>query len=350
MPVEDRGEQRRLSRSVRPDEPDLLATLDDDCRSVEELLVTGRERDVVGLEDDAPAARRVEEVEAERTALLRQRFDLPPRGGALLLEACDLRQLRLSLLRLRFLVAEPLDETLEAGDVDAHAVGGLAGRRRACRFLLSPFVPRPGEVVRSARRQLEHRRRDCLEEPAVVSDEDDRGVDGLELTFEPLEIQDVEVVRRLVEQEEIGAAGERSGERCARQLSAGERPERPIEVVFGEAEAAHGSSGTIAPGPTARVLETRLRLGVSPKCRVVVRAFGHRRLQAAQVVLDLEQIACTGERVLAERDVELERRALVVKRNARAFRERELPTLDGGLAGDRAQECRLSGAVRPRER
>ena len=65
MPVEDRCEQRRLARPIRADEPDLLAALDDDRGAVEEPLVSGRERDVLGLEDDAPAPRRVEEVEAE---------------------------------------------------------------------------------------------------------------------------------------------------------------------------------------------------------------------------------------------------------------------------------------------
>ena len=51
--VEDRGEERRLARAVRPDEADLLAALDHDRRVVEQSLVARRERDVVGLEDDA---------------------------------------------------------------------------------------------------------------------------------------------------------------------------------------------------------------------------------------------------------------------------------------------------------
>ena len=40
--------------------------------------------------------------------------------------------------------------------------------------------------------------------------EDDRRVEGLQLLLEPLEILDVEVVRRLVEQQQVGIARERA--------------------------------------------------------------------------------------------------------------------------------------------
>ena len=224
-------------------------------RSVEQLLVSCRQHHVVRLEDDPAGAWRVEKVEAERALPLGQRLDLAASFGALLLEPCDLRELRLRLLRLALLVPEPLHEPLEPRDVDRDAVGGLAGRGCARGLLLAPLVPRPGEVVGASGRELEHRGRDGLEEPAVVRDEDDGGVDRLELALEPLEVLHVEVVRRLVEQEEIRASGERARERGARQLAARERPERPVEVLVGEAEPAHRSGGSVAPRPAAGVLE-----------------------------------------------------------------------------------------------
>jgi hypothetical protein len=52
------------------------------------------------------------------------------------------------------------------------------------------------------------------------------GVERLQLALEPLEALDVEVVRRLVEQQQVGVAAERARERGARQLAAGERLER----------------------------------------------------------------------------------------------------------------------------
>ena len=52
-----------------------------------------------------------------------------------------------------------------------------------------------------------------------------------ELLLEPLHRLHVEVVRRLVEQEQVGAAGERARERGARQLAAGEGLEAAVEVA-----------------------------------------------------------------------------------------------------------------------
>ena len=127
--------------------------------------------------------------------------------------------------------------------------------------------------MRATRCELEHRRRDGLEEPAVVGDEDDARVDRLELPLEPLEVLDVQMVRRLVEQEQVGSARERASERRARQLSARERAEGAVEGVVGEPEPTHRSGGAIAPGPSSRVLEPGLRLRVAAKRGLVVRAF-----------------------------------------------------------------------------
>ena len=91
-----------------------------------------------------------------------------------------------------------------------------------------------------------------------MGDEDHRGVDRLELPLEPLEVLDVEVVRRLVEEQEVGPAREDARERGPRQLPAGERPERPVELVLGEAEA-RGS-----PRPRDRASPSRRRARAAP--------------------------------------------------------------------------------------
>jgi hypothetical protein len=134
--------------------------------------------------------------------------------------------------------------------------------------------------VRSTGCELEDRGRHGFEEPAVVRDEDDGRVDRLELSLEPLEILDVEVVRRLVEEEQVRAPGEGSRERSAGQLAARERAERSVEVVVREPEAANRSGGAVAPGPAACVLEARLRLRVPSQSRRVVRALRHRPLES----------------------------------------------------------------------
>ena len=254
------------------DEGDLLAALDGEARVLEQRLVAGVQRDALRLQDDAPGARRREEVEAERPSLARERLVLADRALALLLQAPDLRQLGLRLLRLRLLVPEALHEPLEARDVDGHALGRPRRGRCALCLLAPPLVPRAGEVVGAARRELEDGGRDGLEEPAVVRHEDHGRVERLQLALEPLEALDVEVVRRLVEQQQVGIAGERTCERRARQLAAREGVQLPVEIRLDEAEAADRRRDPVAPGPAAAVLELRLRVGIAAKRRVVVRA------------------------------------------------------------------------------
>ena len=160
-----------------PDEADVLAAVDRERHVAEQRLVAGGDVQPLDGDDGAPRAWRLQEVEAERLRALRERVELAGRPRALLLQPRDLRQLRLRLLRLRLLVAEALDEPLEAGDVDLVAGDCLAGGDRPRGLLAAPLVPRPAEEERPPALQLEHGRRHRLEEPAVVGDEDDRGVE-----------------------------------------------------------------------------------------------------------------------------------------------------------------------------
>jgi hypothetical protein len=211
-PAEQRFEQRRLPRAVRADEGDLLAALEDEVGALEQPLVAGGEGDALGLEHDAAGSPRVQEVETQRPPFPRQRRELAARSRPLAFQASDLRELGLRLLRLRFLVAEAGNEPLQTRDVLGDAVGGLLRRDRSRGLLATPVVPRAGEVVHSARRELEHGRRHRLQEPAVVRDEDNCGVERRQLRLEPLEALDVEVVRGLVEQEKIRVDRERTCE------------------------------------------------------------------------------------------------------------------------------------------
>ena len=81
-----------------------------------------------------------------------------------------------------------------------------------------------------------------------------------------------------------------------------------------------------------------------------MRPVRHRLLEPAQLGLESEQVLRAREGVLAQGQPEVARGPLVVKGNARALRERELAALERRLTGDRAQQRRLAGAVRPRER
>jgi len=183
-----------------------------------------------------------------------------------------------------------------------------------------------------------------------VRDEHDGGVDRLERPLQPFEVGDVEVVRRLVEEEQVGVAAESAAERGARQLAAGERVEPALQVRVGEAEPAEDGGGALAPVVAAGVLEPRLRLGVAAQRGRIVLARGHRLLEPAQLVLEGDEIARAGEHVLAQRQAPLEWRPLVVERDPRSLLERELSAVHLGLAGEHPQERRLAGAVRAGER
>src|SRR5581483_6233469 len=348
-PAENRLEQRRLPAAVRAHEADVLAALDRERDTCEQLLLPGCDRQCLGLDDDPSAARWPQELEAQPFRPPRQERDLLCRPSSLLLQAPDVRQLRLRLLRLRLLVPEAIDEPLEPSDVRVVALDRLRRVEHPRRLLMPPSMPLPREVRRASCFELEHGSRGRLEEPAVVGDEDHGRVEADERPLQPLEPLHVEVVRRLVEQEEVGVPRQRTGERRARQLAAREGVQAPVELVVCEPEPAQRGQRALAPRVPSCVLEPSLRRRVAPQGLLAVRPARHRGLEPAQLLLQLDEVACARERVLPQRDPERERRPLVVERDARALVEDELPPVGPGLAREDAKQRRLPGAVRARE-
>ena len=341
--VHERLEQRGLPRAVRADQGDVLTALEHELRVLEQLLVARGEVDPRRLDDRPAAPGRLQELEAERAPADARRLDphfLDPR---------DLLQLRLSLPRLRP-VAESRDEALEPLDVLGLALGEPRLHRQPSRLLLPPDVPLAGEVDGLAAFELEHGRADRLEEPAVVCDEDDRGVERRQLLLEPLDRGHVEMVRRLVEEEQVRLTGEGARQRGAGELAPRERLEVAFEIRIGEPEAAEDARRAVAPAVAACVLEPRLGLAIATQGLRRVIASGHRLLEAAQLLLGGDEVRGARERVLAQRLPVQPRRPLVVERDPRALLPRELAALELGLAHQRPQQRRLAGAVRPGQR
>src|SRR5204862_5441717 len=73
LPLEQRREQGRLAGSVRADERNMLASIDGERHVGEQLLVSRRHVQPAHVDDDSAAPRRIEELEAERSAVERQR-------------------------------------------------------------------------------------------------------------------------------------------------------------------------------------------------------------------------------------------------------------------------------------
>src|SRR5947207_13214173 len=103
--------------------------------------------------------------------------------------------------------AKPVDEALETLDLRLLLFARATQRQLARGLLSAPRVPGTGEEPAPAIVQLEHRGGDRLEKPAVVGHQHDRRVECCQRLLEPLERVDVEVVGRLVEQQQVRASG-----------------------------------------------------------------------------------------------------------------------------------------------
>src|SRR3954470_1543696 len=100
-----------------------------------------------------------------------------------------------------------------------------------------------------------------------------------------------------------GRGGEGGGEGAARELPAGERRERPVEVAVDEAEAVDDRARALAPAVAAGGLEARVDVGVALQRGLVARA--HRGLEAPELGLELERLAAARQHVVAQGDAAL---------------------------------------------
>ncbi len=335
----ERGDQRRLARAVGADERHVLAALEPELELVEQLPLPDPQLPVLDLEDHAAGPLGRLEGEAQRLAVARVARD-PVHLVELLLARLGLAGAGAG--------AEARDEALQRGDLGLLLLDRATQRELARRLLLAPRVPGALEVARAAALELQHRGADRLEEPAVVRHEHDRRVERLQVRLQPLERGDVEVVGRLVEQEQVGIARERAGQRRAGELPAGERGELPVQVLVAEAEAVEGRVDALAPVVAAGVLQAGLRARVRVHHGEV--ALGHLLLQLAQAGLEREEVAAAAEHVVAQGEVAVARRALVVELHADVLGEHELPAVHRRLPREHPQQRRLARAVAARER
>ncbi len=135
------------------------------------------------------------------------------------------------------------------------------------------------------------------EEGAVVADDDERAAEAGEVLLEALDGRQVEVVGRLVEQQHVGLADQRAGERRAARLAAGERGDAARRV---DPQALEQALGAVAAelGVLARRqagLRRRKRGRVGREVRLLRQVGdGRARLQEALAGVELDQ---PGERL-----------------------------------------------------
>ena len=221
-------QQRGLAGAVRTDECDFLAAVHREIQMLVYNVVAVRLRDVLELHNEIARARRLTEVEMDGPAAL---------GN---LDALDLLQLAhavLHLLCLRGLVAETLDEGLHMLDLRVL----LLLRRHELLIAYIAFAQVIAVVAGIERDllhcQLRHAVHHVVHELAVVADHDDRAGVAAQETLQPFHAFQVQVVRGLVQQKDLGVADQQLRQRDAHLPAAGIVGRRTPHVLLAESEA-----------------------------------------------------------------------------------------------------------------
>ena len=244
----------------------------------------------------------------------------------------------LGLPRLARLVAETVDERLDPRTLAPLAVGGPARVRDldgAQPFERAVVPGVEGDPATDDQGNVVH---DGIEELPVVGDEQQGPGVAPQPAFQPDHRIEVEVVRGLVEQEEVRGGDEGAGERGAHPPAPGEGVQTPRPVVRREAEPAQdaargGFRGVAVDGFQIGV---RRRLGRGVPARAGIREPGADRRDA--------RIA--GDHVVDEGDVAA-RRFLGHRRHRDAGGQLDFAPIRLQLAEQQREEAGLAGAVRP---
>ena len=257
-------QQRRLACTVGTEHADAVVRIDAQRRVAQHRFAAVAERGVVELQD------RVRYLARRREREPIGRLGMQRRSDGKLLERL---QAALHLPRLALLGAESVHETLDLRDAQLL----LLVQRRLSRQRFGA-LPLEGAVVAHVHRRLAaFQMRDALhgavEEVAVVRHHREGAWVLAHPGFQPHRRLQVQVVGRLVEQQQVRGRHQRLGEIEADAPAAGERPMRLGEVVLAEAEAAENLPGASFGVVAADVFVVR----IEPAEGVVVAiAFGNR--------------------------------------------------------------------------
>ena len=287
---QDSGEdlqQRRLAGAVDADEGDPLATLHGQGEPPVDDVVAVRLVDVRQRDHRPARPRRGREGEADPTAGAVDDHPLDP------LQHLDPA---LHLPRLRGLVPEALDEPLDLGD----ALGLVPSARRE---QLLPRLPLDQVPVVGARvegeprgRELRDRRHHPVQEVPVVRRDHDRPLVARQELLEPPERLEIQVVGRLVQQEQRGAQQQQTGEGGAHPPATRELSERARDLLPLEAEPAEDDPRLGFQPVAPAGLESVLELAV-PRRERLRRVGRQRGAQLPEFALDRPHVVEPPERL-----------------------------------------------------
>ncbi len=256
----------------------------------------------------------------------------------------------LDLRRLGRLVAEPVDEHLHPRDFLVLIALGLAQPLEHRVAQLDVLAVVADVVGQRAQVQVGDPGDDRVEEVAIVRDQDDRVRVGRQVFLEPVARVEIEVVGRLVEQQQAGPPEQQLGQRDAHLPAARERLGGLAEVVLAEAEAAQHGRDPQVDAVAVVAAELLLQLGVADQHRLVL-ALGHAvvaqpRLERVHLGLPRQQVGEGRRRLVEQGPAAVVQAVLRQVADGQPARGDHLAGVGLVDAGQDAQQGGLAGPVR----
>jgi hypothetical protein len=322
-----------------------VVAFDGEVDAAVDLLLIVALVDALQVDRDAAAARCLGQTDLQHALRAVRRLQA--------VDSLELLDAALHQRRLRRLVAEPRDERLDALDLLLLVLVRCARELEARLAFLEVAAVVHRVVGDPAVQDLGDAVDRDVEEVAIVRDQDDGTRVRRQELLEPVPRFEVEVVRRLVEQQHVGPAQQELREVDAHLPAAGEIAAVAVHVGVDEAQA----------------VQHRLRLGFDVVAAVVVPLLAdghvaiHDRLVAValgvdggHLVLEIRSTCFEGmelrerrERVVEHGDAALPEDVLRQVADAGAARHRHAAAVGLELAGQDLQQGGFAGTVRARE-
>ncbi len=279
----DQLHERGLAGAVGTDERHMVAAVELEVHALVDAVLAERLAYAGKRDDHVARARRLGEAEVHVLGALGQHDELA-------FDLLDLLHALLGLGGLGGLVAELVDEDLHVGDLAL--LGGALGAHLLEVVLALLEVARVVAGVGGDAAVLDGRHvGDArVHEGAVVGDEQHDAVVIHKEALEPLDALEVEVVRGLVEHEQVRSAQQQLGERDAHLPAAGKVLGGLIEVLDGKTEAREDLARSALELVAAEALEAVLGMSVLLEHAVELGA----GLRTRDLVLELRRALLPG--------------------------------------------------------
>ena len=193
---------------------------------------------------------------------------------------------------------------------------------------------------------LDHTVAALVNEPAVVRNNHHRAAIGLEVTAQPIDRVHVQMVGRLVQQQNVGLLQDDARQVDARLFAAREQRERLRAHGCGDFQAVAHTVDLKITVVAAEELQTGFKLGVAFEQRGVFRLAGHLIGQRVHRGGDLVGFAESQAQHILDRGFRREIRHLVDHARVLARAKRNMPPVIGQAAGEDIKQGGLARAVR----